>query len=154
AHFATVKNCNYLPNVMMKRESVDWGVDFVVGFDDNGMMTEGATENFGIVTGDGELLFPRMDTVLEGTTMMRVVHFAHNLVESGDLARVVFRDITEEDLRAASEMLVVGTTINVASAVEYEGNPVGSGKPGLVGRTLDSLLKADIVGNQELRAPY
>ncbi|MDD4102874.1 MAG: aminotransferase class IV, partial [Kiritimatiellae bacterium] len=42
AHFATVKNCNYLPNVMMKRESVDWGVDFVVGFDDNGMMTEGA----------------------------------------------------------------------------------------------------------------
>ncbi len=154
ARFATVKNCNYLPNVMMKRESVDWGVDFVVGFDENGLMTEGATENFGLVTSNRELLFPRMDTVLEGTTMMRVVHLARRLVESGDLAAIDFRDITENDVRAANEMLVVGTTINVASAFEFEGQPVGNGKPGKVGKTLDGLLKSDIVSNQELRTPY
>lgn len=154
ARFATVKNCNYLPNVMMKREAVDWGVDFVVGFDDSGVMTEGATENFGVVTGEGALLFPRMDTVLEGTTMMRVVQFARRLVESGDLASIEFRDITEEDARAAKEILVVGTTINVASVCEFEGDPVGGGKPGSVGRMLDGLLREDIASNHELRSAY
>ncbi len=154
ACFATVKNCNYLPNVMMKREAVDWGVDFVVGFDDSGVMTEGATENFGIVTDANELLFPRMDTVLEGTTMMRVVQLARQLVESGDLTAVGFRDITEDDVRAAKEMLVVGTTINVASVCEFEGARVGSGKPGVVGEMLGELLWEDIASNPELRFAY
>jgi branched-subunit amino acid aminotransferase/4-amino-4-deoxychorismate lyase len=154
ARFATVKNCNYLPNVMMKREAVDWGVDFVVGFDDNGVMTEGATENFGIVTSDGELLFPRMDAVLEGTTMMRVVQLARRLFESGELSAIGFRDITENEVRAAKEMLVVGTTINVASVCEFEGAPVGDGEPGVVGKTLDGLLMADIASNRELRTTY
>ena len=154
ARFATVKNCNYLPNVMMKREAVDWGVDFVVGFDDSGVMTEGATENFGIVTDAGELLFPRMDTVLEGTTMMRVVQLARQLVESGVLTAVGFRDITEDDVCAAQEMLVVGTTINVASVCEFEGARVGGGKPGVVGEMLGKLLWEDIASNPELRFGY
>lgn len=154
ARFATVKNCNYLPNVLMKREAVDWGVDFVVGFDDSGHMAEGATENFGIVTRAAELLFPRMDAVLDGTTMMRVMHLAETLVEAGDLKNVGFRDITEDDVRQAAEMLIVGTTLNVASAREFEGAPVGEGKPGPVGQALNALLVRDISSNNELRTAY
>jgi len=154
ARFATVKNCNYLPNVMMKREAVDWGVDFVVGFDDNGHMAEGATENFGIVTRAAELLFPRMDAVLDGTTMMRVMHLAETLVEAGGLKEIGFRDITGDDVRQAAELLIVGTTLNVASAREFEGAPVGEGKPGPVGQALNALLVRDISSNSELRTAY
>jgi branched-chain amino acid aminotransferase len=154
ARFATVKNCNYLPNVMMKRESVDWGVDFVVGFDSDGFMAEGATENFGIVTKKGELLFPRMDTVLDGTTMLRVVQLAEALVKSGDLSAVAFRDITDAEARSAAEMLIVGTTINVVSVRSFEGVPVGSGVPGPVGRALDALLERDIETNDAMRTAY
>ncbi len=153
-HLATVKNCNYLPNVMMKREAVDWGVDFVVGFDSEGMMAEGATENFGIVTRAGELLFPRAGTVLDGTTMARVMQLAVTLVESGALKKVEFRDITERDIRRAAEMLVVGTTINVVSVREFEGSPVGEGRPGPVGQALNDLLARDISSNDELRTIY
>jgi len=154
ARFATVKNCNYLPNVMMKREAVDWGVDFVVGFDADGLMAEGATENFGIVTRAGELLFPRMETVLDGTTMLRVMQLAETLVDSGDLEKIAFRDITASDVRGAAEMLIVGTTINVVSVREFEGSPVANGTPGPVGLALDKLLERDIKTNDVLRTAY
>ena len=154
ARFATVKNCNYLPNVLMKRESVDWGVDFVVGFDSDGFMAEGATENFGIVTRAGELLFPRVEAVLDGTTMLRVMQLAETLVGSGELAKIGFRDIAEADVRDAAEMLGVGTTINVVSVRSFEGEPVGEGTPGPVGRALDALLERDIESNGSLRALY
>ncbi len=154
ARFATVKNCNYLPNVMMKRESVDWGVDFVVGFDSDGFMAEGATENFGLVTKKGELLFPRVEGVLDGTTMLRVMQLAEALVEAGDLKAIAFRDITEADVRGAAEMLIVGTTINVVSVRSFEGVPVGDGAPGPVGGALNARLMSDIATNDALRTAY
>lgn len=154
ARYATVKNCNYLPNVMMKREAVDWGVDFVVGFDSDGFMAEGATENFGIVTREGELLFPRMEAVLDGTTMMRVMQLAENVIDSGKLAKIAFRDIREEDVRNARELLIVGTTVNVVSARTFEGLPIGTGRPGAVGCALNAMLEHDIESNSSLRTVY
>jgi len=152
--FATVKNCNYLPNVMMKQEAVDWGVDFVVGFDQNGFMTEGATENLGIVTGDGKLLFPHVQRVLDGTTMLRVMQLAEQLIDEGLLCSVGFADVTLEDLAAAGEMLVVGTTLNVVCVRSFDGTPVGSGKPGPVGLRLNAMLTDDIKNNTLLRTLY
>lgn len=151
--FATVKNCNYLPNVMMKQEAVDWGVDFVVGFDLDGFMTEGATENFAIVTADGRLIFPRVKKVLDGTTMKRVMELAATLPEQM-LSSVAFADITLEDVRVAKEMLVVGTTLNVVSVHTFDGSPVGDGVPGPVGKALDRLLSDDIENNAALRTCY
>jgi 4-amino-4-deoxychorismate lyase len=150
AFFAGVKNCNYLPNVLMKRESVDAGVDYVVGFDSAGHLTEGPVENAGIVTRDGELVFPRLENILAGTTMLRVVELAQALVATGEIRAVRFRDITEAEIFAAAEMLMVGTTINVVSVREYEGRPVGAGVPGPVGRRLDDALVCDIQTNADL----
>jgi len=62
--FAAIKNCNYLPNVLMKKEAVDINADFVVAFDARGFLAEGATENIGIVTKKKELLFPRLESIL------------------------------------------------------------------------------------------
>lgn len=152
--YASVKNCNYLPNVMMKREAVDWGVDFTVSFDDGGHMAEGATENFGIVTRAGELLFPRKGMVLEGTTMVRVMRLAEELVGSGLLACVANRDITERDVREAAEMLVVGTGARVVSVRSFEGAAVGDGVPGPVGKALLARFERDIAENGVLRTAY
>ena len=154
AKFATVKNCNYLPNVMMKREAVDWGVDFVVGFDVDGFMTEGATENFAIVTPQKRLIFPRVKKVLDGTTMKRVMELANNLVVDGALTSVEFGDISIEDILSAAEMLIVGTTLNVVSVHTFDGKPVGDGVPGVVGRALDKMVSDDVSGNAALRTLY
>jgi branched-subunit amino acid aminotransferase/4-amino-4-deoxychorismate lyase len=150
---ASVKTCNYLPNVLMKKEAVDAGVDFVAGYDERGFLAEGATENFGIVTADGALLFPRLDRILPGTTMLRVVELAGALVAGGSLSRVGFEDIAPESLRAASEVLVVGTTPNVSAVCEYDGQRVADGRPGPICRKLGDLLLADMHGNSARLTP-
>ena len=151
AQFAGIKNCNYLPNVLMKREAVDWGVDFVVGYDADGHLTEGATENVGIVTRAGELVFPRLENILAGTSMLRLMELAREQVSAGALRAVAARDITEQEVFGVAEVLIVGTTINVVAAVEYEGRAIGSGAPGPVWRALSRLLERDIAGNSALR---
>lgn len=149
--FAGIKNCNYLPNVLMKREAEDWGVNFVVGYDANGYLTEGAAENVGIVTRAGELVFPRLENTLAGTSMLRLMDLARDQVGSAVIQAITMRDITEQEVFAAAELLIVGTTINVVAAVEYEGCSIGGGKPGPVWCLLSGLLTRDIAENGALR---
>ncbi|MEI8243434.1 MAG: aminotransferase class IV [bacterium] len=153
AEMAEIKNCNYLPNVLMKREAVDWGVDFVVGYDARGFLTEGPTENAGLVTRGRELVFPRLENILAGTTMLRLAELARVLLDAGELRAIEFRDIAEDEVRAAAEVLVVGTTINVVAVRAYEGQPVGEGLPGSVWRRLQTLLEADVLKNPAMRTP-
>jgi branched-subunit amino acid aminotransferase/4-amino-4-deoxychorismate lyase len=150
AGMSHIKNCNYAPNVLMKKEAVDAGVNFAAGFDEQGFLTEGAIENMGIVTADQRLLFPKLDRILAGTTMLRVMELAETLTRSGILKTVAFADISRKDILAASEFLLTGTTINVAAGVEFDGRPIGTGKPGPVYRALESLLEKDMRANNAL----
>jgi branched-chain amino acid aminotransferase len=153
AGMSHIKNCNYAPNVLMKKEAVDAGVNFAAGFDEQGFLTEGAIENMGIVTADQRLLFPKLDRILAGTTMLRVMELAETLTRSGILKTVAFADISRKDILVASEFLLTGTTINVAAGVEFDGRPIGTGKPGPVYRALESLLEEDMRGNITLLTP-
>ncbi len=149
AGMSHIKNCNYAPNVLMKKEAVDAGVHFAAGFDEQGFLTEGAIENMGIVTPDKRLLFPKLDRILAGTTMLRVMELARTLVPAGQLKAVSFADITRQDIVAASEFIITGTTINVAAGVEFDGHPIGTGKPGPVYHALQDLLEQDMSRNKE-----
>ncbi len=151
AFMATVKNCNYVPNMLMKKEAVDAGVDFVAGYDERGFLTEGATENIGIVTADRRLVFPRLGGILPGTTMLRVMELARNLVARGVLRAVETADLTRAEVISAAELLITGTTVNVTAGVEYDGRPVGAGVPGPVQKALDALLMDDMKTNPAVR---
>lgn len=144
AYMATVKNCNYVPNMLMKKEAVDTGVDFVAGYTEQGFLTEGATENIGIVSADGRLVFPRLGGILPGTTMLRVMTLAQTLVAKGLLRAVETADLTRSDVLDAAEVLITGTTVNVTAGVEYDGRPVGKGVPGPIQQALDALLAEDM----------
>lgn len=143
---AGIKNCNYVPNMLMKKEAIDAGVDFTVGFDDRGFMTEGAVENVGIVSADGRLLFPKLDHILAGTTMLRVMALGEHILPGA----VDVADITRDDLLAAREILLAGTTINVAAGVEFDDRPIADGKPGPIYRALGDLLDRDMRENTDL----
>ena len=150
---ATAKTCNYLVNMLMKKEAADAGVDFVIAFDDNGLLAEGATENVGIVTRDNRLQFPKLENILAGTTMLRTIELAASLVQSGDLASVDQVDISRDVLAAAPEILITGTTRDVSAVVEFNGDKVGDGAPGPVFRKLSELLLCDIRKNAAIRTP-
>ena len=149
--FANIKSTNYLFNVLMKKESVDAGVDFVIAFDEDGHMAEGPTENAGIVTRAGVLQFPRPERILTGTTMLRVLALAEKLVRSGTLTATEQTDIVRDAVGDAAEMLIVGTTPDVTSVVEFDGKPVGAGQPGPIAEALGNLLREDILRNAILR---
>jgi branched-chain amino acid aminotransferase len=151
--FATVKSCNYLPNVLMKKEAVEMEVDFTVSFDKNGQLAEGATENVAIVTPNGVLQTPPAEHVLAATTLLRALTLADKLVEAGKLQAAEVCPISKEAVGRASELLVIGTTPRVTSVTWYDGRAVGDGQPGPVGRELALLLDDDIERNPTIRTP-
>ncbi len=149
--FAGLKSCNYLPNVLMKKEAIDGKVDFVVGFDANGFLAEGATENVGIITADNRLLFPKLDSILCGTTMMRVIELADTLINDGVLSDISQADITYGQVANAAEIILVGTTINVVRVREFDHKPIGISAQSKAVQCLSELLKNDIDSNISLQ---
>ena len=144
--FFKIKSCNYLPNVLMKKEAVDLGLDLTLSFTEDGRLAEGPTENVALVTKEGDFLTPQLDSVLEGTTLAKVMELAGQLVSQGSLKSVQFCDLRAQDLKRASEVLVIGTTWGVIGATSWEGEALGGGRPGPIAETLQQRLK-DLQGD-------
>jgi branched-chain amino acid aminotransferase len=148
--FARIKSCNYLQNVLMKKESIDRHLDFTVGFDQNGFVTESSTENLVILDQNKNLVHPRLNQILKGTTMLRVFELAKALQKEGLIHSLAERDISEVEIKSALELMMIGTTLDVLPVVQYEENKIGTGLPGVVSKRLQELLKADIKGGSRL----
>jgi len=141
SYLATIKSIDYLPNVLMRKEAAARGKDFPVCFDAAGHLAEGATENIALVDQSGCITVPRLDNALSGTTLLRALELARGEIEH------CYKSIGEDDIHQAKEMLILGTTAQCISIVEYNGRSVGDGKPGPVSRRLLELLKKDLLEN-------
>lgn len=141
---AKIKTCNYLPNVLMKKESVDRKIDFSIGIDSQGFITEGSTENIVLVDKNKNLIRPKLRQILKGTTMMRSFDLAKKLVDEGSLKSIQECDLTEKDIFEAQEVMMIGTTLDVLPVTEYEGKIIGDGKQGAVSKKLLVLLREDM----------
>ena len=141
--WANIKSCNYLQNVMMKREAVDRKLDFTIAFDQANYITECSTENLIILDKNNVLCRPKLNQILSGTTMMRVFELAKKLQSSGDIVGIVERDISEKDLLEAKELMIVGTTWDVLPITKYESHQVSQGKIGPIAKKLLELLRQD-----------
>lgn len=150
-YFANIKSCNYLPNVLMKKEAADAGADFSVSFDERGFLAEGATENAGILTQDGILIVPTADRILMGTTMMRALDLSKSLVGKGLLRDVRTGAISREAIVASREMFIFGTTPDVTAVTKFDEKPLGDGRPGPAFQELSRLLTADIRTHDAVR---
>jgi branched-chain amino acid aminotransferase len=141
--WAQIKSCNYLVNVLMKKEAVDHQVDFTVGVDDNGHLTEGSTENLAVVTKEGVLTHPRLSQILSGCTLRRCFEWTPRLQEEGLIQKSEEKSFTREDLLQAREVMMIGTTLDVLSVVGFDGTAIGNAQPGPVAKRLKSLLLED-----------
>ena len=64
-------------------------------------------------------------------------------------------DILVADARGAREMLLIGSSVRVTPVVEWDGQPIGDGRPGPAARALLSLLDEDMrTGNRLIDVPY
>ncbi|WP_407637376.1 aminotransferase class IV [Desulfonatronum thiodismutans] len=135
---AKIKSVNYLPNVLMKREAVQSGCDYSLCFDDDGFLAEGAVENVCLVDAQGRLVVPELNNALTGTTLMRALDAV-----KGEMP-VVFRQVTEDDVYLAREVILLGTTIDALSVVRFNKKPIHDVRPGPVSKKMRRFLIQDL----------
>ncbi len=152
-YFANIKSCNYLPNVLMRKEAEDAGVDYTVSLDEEGFLAEGPTENIGLVTRNREFLVPRFDRILRGITVSRLMELAESLIDTGELTKMGEADLTPEDAYSAAEMMMFGTSFDVLPVVNYDGHRIGDGRPGHFAKRFLELLRNDVRNCKEMITP-
>jgi 4-amino-4-deoxychorismate lyase len=153
--YAITKATNYLPNVLMQMEAKQAGYDNGVFIDEAGFVGESSNMNVAFVTADGVLRHPKFERVLAGCTSLRLLDLAPSLVTRGIITGVEVCNIPVADARAAREMLLIGSSVQVAPVVAWDGQPIGSGKPGPVAAALLSLLEEDMrTGDRLIDVPY
>lgn len=148
--FATVKSCNYLPNVLMKMEAINAGCRYAIALDEEGYLAEGSTENIGTVSEDGVLKIPGFERTLAGITANRVFELADILVKEKLIKGVGFAKIPLDEAYLFPEIMLMGTSINILPVVNFDGRPIGNGSPGPVSAGLSRLLWKDMTENQDL----
>jgi 4-amino-4-deoxychorismate lyase len=154
--FARTKSTNYLPNVLVVLEAKDKGADNGVFLDQRGMVAESSNMNVAFVTRELVFRHPPFDAVLSGITIQRVLTFAERLVERGELKAIRIADIPVAEGRQAAEMMLIGSSIKVAPVVEWDGQPVGDGKPGPIAKKLLEMWNDDVrsAADQLVTVPY
>ncbi len=152
-YFATIKTCNYLQNVLMRKEAIDAGADFAVSVDERGFLAEGATENFGIITEEREFLVPRFDRILRGITVSRMIELARPLLLTGELTSIGEADISIEHARNAAEIMTFGTSFDVLPITTFDDRPVGDGKPGPFFRRFLDMMRDDTLNCRRMLTP-
>ncbi|MFW6388965.1 MAG: aminotransferase class IV [Desulfohalobiaceae bacterium] len=150
---ANVKSCNYLPNVLMEKEIEERGADFAVGLDEQGYLTEGPTENLGLISKGNEFLVPDFERTLKGITVVRMMELAEELVQEGLLQGVRQAKISARDLLQAREVMMFGTTFDVLPVVSFENQSLGQGRPGPVFERFLQLLLQDQEQGQGVLTP-
>ena len=146
--FARVKSNNYLPNALVILEAKDHGVDNGVFIDEQGMVGESSNMNVAFVSRDGVFRHPKFDAILTGITVQRVMEFAQRLVDQGELSGIVVDDISVDEGRGMAEMMLVGSSIKVAPVVQWDGQPIGDGKPGPIAKKLYDMWREDTLSGE------
>jgi len=153
--YAVTKSTNYLPNILMQMEAQEAGLDNGVFVDEAGNVGESSNMNVAFVTRDGILKHPKFDHILSGCTSLRLLELARGL-EGKPLRGVEVCDVPVAEARGAREMLLIGSSIKVAPIVEWDGKPIGDGKPGPIARALFDVLAKDMRSARDrlLDVPY
>ncbi len=154
--YAITKSTNYLPNVLMQMEAKQAGLDNGVFIDAAGHVGESSNMNVAFVTEDGVFRHPNFDHILSGCTSLRLLELAPQLAAQGLIAGVEVCDVPVAQARAAREMMLIGSSIKVASIVEWDGAKVGDGRPGAIAKALLGLLDEDMRSGRDrlIDVPY
>ncbi len=148
--YAITKATNYLPNVLMQMEAKAAGFDNGVFIDAEGHVGESSNMNVAFVTSGGVLAHPKFDSILAGCTSLRLLELAEALKDEGLLTAIEVRDVPVAEARASREMMLLGSSVKVASIVQWDDQRIGDGKPGPVAKALLRLLEDDMRSSDRL----
>ncbi|WP_309123303.1 D-amino-acid transaminase [Paenibacillus sp.] len=127
-----IKSLNLLPNVLAKQEASEAGASEAVLHRD-GIVTEGSSSNIAIAKDGVVRTHPANNLILHGVTRAVALRLASEL----DL-RVSEEAFTLDELYAADEAFLLGTTVEVMPIVRIDDRSVANGVPGPIARKLQA----------------
>jgi D-alanine transaminase len=131
-----IKTINLLPNVLAQQAAAEAGVADAL-FVRDGVVLEGAHNNFFAVFDGALVTHPASNVILHGITRGYVIELARELG-----LEVVEKPIQVEELGRADEAFFTGTTTEIRPTVRIDGRPVGDGRVGPVAhRLFDAFLE-------------
>ena len=131
-----LKTTNLLPNVLANQAAQEAGAYEAILIRD-GLVTEGTHCNVFAVVGGELRTHPLGHRILRGITRDVVIELA---LDRGWTVRE--EAVREDELRAAEEVFLTGTTTDVMPIVRLDGAPVGAGRPGPIASELRDALVA------------
>src|SRR6187402_3583498 len=117
--YAITKATNYLPNVLMQMQAKEAGFDNGVFLDADGNVGESSNMNVALVTSDGVFAHPKFDHILAGCTSLRLLELAEQLKAQGLITAIEVRDVPVAEAHASREMMLLGSSVKVASVVQW-----------------------------------
>jgi D-alanine transaminase len=133
-----IKSVSLLANVLAKQRAAEAGCREAWLVDAEGDITEGSGSNVWIVDRCGRLVTRELGPrILGGVTRSVLLELAR-----GDGIETVERAFGVAEARAAPEALVSSTSTLLLPVTRIDGQPVGDGRPGPIGRRLLRLYAA------------
>lgn len=105
----------------------------------DGYITETSVSNVLLLGKDGKLRSPRLGNILEGVSLRKAIQIADTLGIS-----VEYCDLTSQDLEAAQEVWLTGTTGCIWSAVAVGEVIIGNGRPGAICQAIQQKWSEEI----------
>lgn len=131
-----IKTTGLLPNTMAKTEARKKGAFEAWMIDRDGYITEGASTNAWIVTGEGVLVTRNLSSqILAGVTRLGVL----NALAREGFNAIEERAFTLKEALAAREAFVTSASGGVLPVVSVDGQKIGDGRPGQTTRRVHAL---------------
>lgn len=131
-----IKSIDLLPNVLARRHARDAGA-FETIFVREGQVTEGTVANVMIVQAGRLVTPPEGPRILPGVTRRVVLELARK-----EGLPVEERPVTVQELRAANEVFLTSTTVEVLAVVRVDDATISTGRPGELTRRLSTRFRA------------
>ncbi len=122
-----IKTTNLLGQVMAKKAAHDAGAFDALLVDADGRVTEAASRSFFIVKDNTIIAPPVTEEILHGITRQVIVNVAET-----DALETAFRWFTLDDVLAADEAFLTGSSTTVVPVIQIDEHIIGDGKPGKV----------------------
>lgn len=128
---SSIKSCNYMVNMLAKKESQDKGAQEGIMLNMEGYITEGTISNIFLVK-DKKLLTPALSSgILDGITRRTVIELAENRN-----IEVIERHILPKEIFSSDECFLTNTSMEIMPITFCDGTQIGDGKPGKLTRLL------------------
>ncbi|HOK66578.1 MAG TPA: aminotransferase class IV [Anaerohalosphaeraceae bacterium] len=122
-----IKSLNLLPNVLARIEADRKGCTEALLVNDKGLITEGAGSAFFAVNGKEKTLYthPLGPEILPSITRAVVLRIARDVGLTP-----VEQAVTPQQAAQMDELFLAVTTKDILPITQFDGNPVGTGRPG------------------------